>query len=42
MRLAVVALAVLSLPALSACTESKQARRAATWSDKPADIVCWS
>lgn len=42
MRLAVVALAVLSLPAFSACTESKQARRAATWNDKPADIVCWS
>ena len=28
--------------ASAACTESKRARNAATWGDKPADITCWT
>ena len=28
--------------AAGACTESKRARNAATWGDKPADITCWT
>jgi hypothetical protein len=28
--------------ATSACTESKRARNAATWGDRPADITCWT
>ena len=28
--------------AAGACTESKQARRAATFGDTPADITCWT
>ena len=28
--------------ATTACTESKRARNAATWGDKPADITCWT
>ncbi|WGM30431.1 hypothetical protein [Brevundimonas sp. NIBR11] len=28
--------------AATACTESKRARNAATWGDKPADITCWT
>lgn len=27
---------------LSACTDSSRARREATFSDRPADITCWS
>lgn len=27
---------------VSACTESKRARNAATFGDQPADITCWS
>ncbi len=26
----------------AACTDSKRARNAATWGDKPADITCWT
>ena len=26
----------------AACTDSRRARNAATWSDQPADITCWS
>ncbi|WP_428150003.1 hypothetical protein [Brevundimonas sp.] len=26
----------------AACTESKRARNAATWGDKPADVTCWT
>ena len=36
--LLVAALAV----ATTACTESKRARNAATFGDKPADITCWT
>ena len=28
--------------AASACTESKRASRAATFSDQPADVTCWT
>ena len=28
--------------AATACTESRRARNAATWSDQPADITCWT
>ncbi len=26
----------------AACTDSKRARNAATWGDRPADITCWT
>ncbi len=26
----------------SACTDSRRARNATTWGDKPADITCWT
>jgi hypothetical protein len=26
----------------AACTDSRRARNAATWSDQPADIACWT
>ena len=26
----------------AACTDSRRARNAATWSDQPADITCWT
>ena len=32
----------LSALALVGCTESKRARNAATFGDKPADITCWT
>ena len=38
---ALVLIAGLSVTA-AACTESKRARNAATWGDKPADITCWT
>jgi hypothetical protein len=28
--------------AATACTDSKQAAREATWGDRPADITCWT
>lgn len=37
----IVALTVLALGA-AACTDSERARRSATFSDQPADIVCWT
>ena len=40
-RVAPIALLLLTV-ATGACTDSKVARRQATWSDKPADIVCWT
>lgn len=43
MKPAVVAVASLALViAVGACTDSKQARSAATFGDKPADITCWT
>ncbi|WP_298159754.1 hypothetical protein [Brevundimonas sp.] len=38
---ALVLIAGLAVTA-AACTESKRARNAATWGDKPADITCWT
>ena len=32
----------LTAVALMGCTESKRARNAATWGDRPADITCWT
>jgi len=37
----IVLIAGLAVTA-AACTESKRARNAATWGDKPADITCWT
>lgn len=42
MRLAVAASIILATVAAGACTDSKRAGRDATFSDKPADIVCWT
>ncbi|WP_419255118.1 hypothetical protein ACN2C6_06635 [Caulobacter sp. ErkDOM-YI] len=42
MRLAVTASIILATVAMGACTDSKRAGRDATFSDKPADIVCWT
>ena len=39
--LTLILIAGLALTA-AACTESKRARNAATWGDKPADITCWT
>ncbi|WP_309626997.1 hypothetical protein [Brevundimonas sp.] len=39
--IALVLIAGLAV-ATAACTESKRARNAATWGDKPADITCWT
>lgn len=40
----IVTLALITGVAVTAaaCTDSKRARNAATWGDKPADITCWS
>ena len=43
MKPAAVAIAALALvAAVGACTDSKRARNAATFGDKPADITCWT
>lgn len=42
MRLMLTATILLVTVATGACTDSKRASRAATWDDKPADIVCWT
>ena len=43
MRIAATAVTALALVAvLGACTDSKRARNAATFGDKPADITCWT
>ena len=42
MRTAVTLVAVAGALASSACTDSKRARNDATWSDRPADITCWT
>jgi len=41
MRTAILTAAVVLIGA-AACTESGRARNDATFSDKPADITCWS
>ena len=42
MRGAVILLAAGVALSAGACTDSKRARNAATWGDKPADITCWT
>jgi hypothetical protein len=43
MKPAVLFLAAFALVvATGACTDSKRARNAATFGDKPADITCWT
>ena len=42
MRLAAATSIIFATVATGACTDSKRARRDATWGDKPADIVCWT
>ena len=39
--IAILLVAGLAVTA-AACTESRRARNAATWSDQPADITCWT
>ncbi|ADL00651.1 hypothetical protein MMB232_01342 [Brevundimonas subvibrioides] len=38
----IIGAVALSTLALAGCTDSKRARNAATWGDKPADITCWT
>lgn len=42
MKPAVLILAAIAVVATGACTDSKRARNAATFGDKPADITCWT
>lgn len=42
MRTAFTFLALAGALATTACTDSKRARNDATWTDRPADIICWS
>lgn len=42
MKPAVLVLAAFALVAVGACTDSKRARNAATFGDKPAEITCWT
>ena len=35
-------LVVVAATAVGACTDSERARREATFSDRPADITCWT
>jgi hypothetical protein len=42
MKPAILILAAFALVAVGACTDSARAGREATFSDKPADITCWT
>ncbi|NBW09372.1 MAG: hypothetical protein EBR82_15245 [Caulobacteraceae bacterium] len=42
MKPAVLVLTAFAVMATGACTDSKRARNAATFGDKPADITCWT
>ncbi|HJV40381.1 hypothetical protein [Caulobacter sp.] len=42
MKTALTLLAIAGALASSACTESRRARNDATWTDRPADITCWT
>ena len=42
MRTTTILLVAGLVVATTACTESKRARNAATFSDQPADITCWT
>ena len=37
-----ILIALVAIPALSACTDSRRARNDVKWSDRPADITCWT
>ena len=41
-RTTMIAAGLMLAAGLSGCTESRRARDAATFKDKPADIACWS
>ena len=41
-RTTMIAASLMLVAGLSGCTESRRARDAATFKDKPADIACWS
>ena len=41
MKMAILATLVVAT-VLGACTDSERARRGATFSDRPADITCWT
>ena len=40
--ISIIGLAAVATVALTGCTEAKRASRGATFSDKPADITCWT
>lgn len=42
MKTALILVAVTGALASSACTDSRRARNDATWTDRPADITCWT
>ncbi|MEJ2814754.1 hypothetical protein [Caulobacter sp. CCG-8] len=42
MKTALTLFALAAALASSACTDSKRARNDATWTDRPADVTCWS
>ncbi len=42
MKTAMMVIGLGAAAALSGCTDSGRARNDATFSDKPADITCWS
>lgn len=42
MKTSLTLIALAGALAASACTDSKRARNDATWSDRPAEITCWS
>lgn len=42
MKTALTLFAIVGALATTACTDSKRARNDATWTDRPADITCWS
>jgi len=42
MKAALTLFAIVGVLASTACTDSKRARNDATWTDRPADIICWS
>lgn len=42
MKTALTLVALTAALASSACTDSRRARNDATWTDRPADITCWT
>ena len=37
-----ILVALVVVPALTACTDSRRAQNDVKWADRPADITCWS